>query len=134
MAREATLKEMRRITDHNQSFNSTDTAIGDSVLLYEKISRKGIPEWRGPAKILGVDETGGTVKFRGETFKIARYCVRERVISVSATPSGARDWEEQGPPHQRSRIDGRGSETDGMRVDTARRNGFREATAQLGAQ
>ena len=36
-------------------------------------------ERRGPAVFLEIDEVGVAVKFQEQTFKVARYCVRERV-------------------------------------------------------
>ena len=44
--------------------------VGDSVLFYEASHRKSAPRWRGPAKILAVDDTGATVKFHGRTFRV----------------------------------------------------------------
>ena len=33
----------------------------------------------GPPKILGIGETGGAATYRSQTFKVARYCARERL-------------------------------------------------------
>ena len=48
---------------------------GNSGLLYKASNRKGAPRWRGPAKILDVDDAGATAKFQSPTFKVARNCV-----------------------------------------------------------
>ena len=67
-AQEATLKEvanskLRRILAHNQTFNSSDVKVGDMVIFYKAQNRKSSPRWRGPAKVLELDETGATVNF-----------------------------------------------------------------------
>ena len=54
MAREAMLREMadsklRRILDLNQTHESADSAVGDSPIVCEQVSRKSSPKWRGPA-------------------------------------------------------------------------------------
>ena len=89
--------KMRRIMERNQTFNIAGFAIGDSALFYKQISRKGTQKWRGPATILGIDETRVAMKFQSQTFRIARNCVRKRATSSLATPIGARDLEEQDP-------------------------------------
>ena len=35
--------------------------------------------WRRPAAILDINEAGVTIKFRGQTYKVAGYCVRRKV-------------------------------------------------------
>ena len=54
-------------------------AVGDTGLLYKSRNKKIAPRWRGPAKILDIDETGATVKFRSLTFGMARYCIWGKV-------------------------------------------------------
>ena len=83
-AQEATLKgvansKLRRILAHNQTFNCTEVAVGDMVLFYKTPNRKSSPRRRGPAKVSEIDETGVTVYFQSQTFKVARFCVRRRV-------------------------------------------------------
>ena len=73
MAQEAALKEvanskLRCLLAYNKSFNCTDVAIGDSVLLHETVTRKSTPSWHGPAGILDPGDAGATVKFRSQTF------------------------------------------------------------------
>ena len=58
-----------------QEAASEDVVPGDSVLLRKAANRKGAPRWRGPAKILDIDETGATAKSRSQTLNAARYCV-----------------------------------------------------------
>ena len=77
-AQEATLKEiarskLRRLLAYSKSFNCADIAGGDDVPFYKAQSRKGPPRWRGPAKILEIDETGVTAPFQSQTFNVARY-------------------------------------------------------------
>ena len=48
------------------------------------IRRRGGPPWRGPPKIWDVDETGATVKFQGQYFKVAGYCARKRMVEKDA--------------------------------------------------
>ena len=37
------------------------------------------PRWRGPAKILDIDDAGVRAKFRSQTLKVARCCVRKKM-------------------------------------------------------
>ena len=53
--------------------------IGGAELFHKAVNRKGAPRWRGPAKILDIDDAGVTVKFQSQTFEEAQYCVREKV-------------------------------------------------------
>ena len=96
MAQEAMLRGMatgkvRRIMDRNQTFNSIEITIGDSVIFYRQVSRKSTPRRRGPATILAIHETGVTVKFQSQPFTIARCCVRKRVIPPAQAAIGAQD-------------------------------------------
>ena len=114
MARGALPKEIatnkrRRTLDRNQTFDSADIAIGDSVIFYKQISRKSTPKWRSAAVILDIDETGVTVKFPSQTHKIARFCVRERATSSPGTQFGTA---------------GVGTEVLGCRGDAASGSGF----------
>ena len=81
MAREAALKEIansqqRRILAPKNSFDSVGVQVGDEVLFYKAPSRKSAPRWRGPARVLLLDESGATLSFQGQTFKAARRCMR----------------------------------------------------------
>ena len=58
--------------------------IGDSALCYKAVNRKSTPRWRGPAKILDINETGVTSKFQSRTFKDARYCVGKKEETTDA--------------------------------------------------
>ena len=84
MAWEAALKEvanrkLRRLLACNKSSNCADFKIGDSVLFYKTPDRKRTRKWRGTACISDIDETGETARYRSQTFKVARYCLRGRV-------------------------------------------------------
>ena len=57
------------------------------VFFFKAPNRESLPRRRGPAKVLGVDETGATESFQSQTFKVARYCVRRRVKD-SEEPEG----------------------------------------------
>ena len=77
--REVANSKLRRILAHNQTFNCTELEVGDMVLFYKATTKKSSPRWRGPAKVLAIDESGVTVYFQSQTFKVARFCVRRRV-------------------------------------------------------
>ena len=82
-AQKASLKEMassnlRRLLARKKAFNCAEADIGDMELFYKAQNRKGLPRWRGPAKVIGMDESGVTVTFQSQTFKVARYCVPRR--------------------------------------------------------
>ena len=84
MAQEAALKEvanskLRRLPARKKSFKCTDVQIGDAAIFFEATNRKIKPRWRGPERILDIDETGATVKFQSQTSKVARFCVRKKV-------------------------------------------------------
>ena len=83
-AQEAAMKEianskLRRLLAYNKTFECTDIKMGDTVLFYKSPHRKSHPRWRGPAKILDIDETGVTVKFQSQSFKVALFCVRRKL-------------------------------------------------------
>ena len=60
------------------------------MLFYKTTTRKSAPRRRGPAKILDIDETGVTVKFQSQSFKVARYCVRKKLEEKDVL-----DWDER---------------------------------------
>ena len=96
MDQEATLKKMantkpRRILERNQTFSCADSAVGDSAIFYGRISRKSAPKRCGPASFLDLDESGVTVRFRNQTFKIARCCVRKRMVTSPDARLGGKD-------------------------------------------
>ena len=71
--------KLRRFLAQNKTFNCADIKVGDSALFYKAPRRMRHPHWRGPALILGIDETGALVKFQTQSFKVARFCVRKQV-------------------------------------------------------
>ena len=88
LAQEAALEEkskrkLRRILAFNTSFDSVDVGVGDEVLFYKAPPRKSAPRWRGPAKVLFMDDSGATLSFQGLTFKVARHCVRKKVRALA---------------------------------------------------
>ena len=70
--------KLRRPSAHNNTFNCTEIDAGDMVLSHKAQNRKSSPRWRGPARVLGIDETGATVSFQDQNFKVDRCCVRKR--------------------------------------------------------
>ena len=91
--------KLRRLLAHNKSFNSTDIAIGCSVLFYKTANRKSAPRWRGPAKLPDNDETGATVEFPRQTFEAARFWVRRKMekknvseVEWNSAPGSADLW------------------------------------------
>ena len=95
MAHEAAIKEfangkLRRILLFNNSFDSADVRVGDVVLFYKAPSRKSSPRWRGPATVLLLGDSGATLSFHGQTFKVARHCIR-RKVRTSAEPEASRE-------------------------------------------
>ena len=81
--------KLRRLLAHNTSFNCADVKVGDAVLLHKAPNRDGAPRRRGPSEILDIDETGATVKFQSQTYKVARKCVRKK---AGAQDVGEADW------------------------------------------
>ena len=55
------------------------------MLLYKTPNRKGAARWRGPAKILGIYETGVTAKSQSQYLYLARYCIRKKAEEKDAT-------------------------------------------------
>ena len=95
MAQEVALKgaangRARSLLACTKSVERTGMQIGDAAPFYEAMNRKGALRWRGPAKILGVDDTGVTVEFQSQTFRVARYCVRKKVEEEDL---GEGDWD-----------------------------------------
>ena len=89
-AQEPTLKEiakskLRRLLAHNKTFYCAEIDVGDMALFCKAQNRKSSPRWRGPAKVLEIDETGVNVSFQSQNFKVARYCVRQRMKESEAT-------------------------------------------------
>ena len=69
----------RCLLARNKLFNRADVQGGGDPVLFQKTSdRKEAPRWRGPAKLTAIDNTGLTVKFQSQTFKVAPYCLREK--------------------------------------------------------
>ena len=98
MAQGAALKEvanskLRRLLAYNKTFNCADIKVGDLVLFYKAPHRKSRPRWRGPALLLDIDETGATVKYQTQSFKVARYCVRKQV-KANSDGSGSEDCQD----------------------------------------
>ena len=88
LAQEAALKEVANIRirsplANRKTFESTDVMIGDSALFYKASNRKSLPKWRGSACILDIGAIGVTARHHSQTFKVARYCVRKRVLCAS---------------------------------------------------
>ena len=62
-AGEAANSKLRELMAHIKSFMCTDLQIGDAALLYKVMHQKSTLRWRGLAKILDSDGTGGIRKF-----------------------------------------------------------------------
>ena len=97
MVRGAMLKELangtlRRILDCNRSLSirilRSATRRSSSDRLVAKVLRNGgDPRWRGSANvILDFDETSVTIEIQIQTFKIARFGVRRRMVTPPDTP------------------------------------------------
>ena len=71
-----------------KSFKCMDVQIGGPVLFYKTANRKGSPRWRGPAKILDIDEAVVAVKFQSQTFKVAWYRARKTAEEKDAEEGG----------------------------------------------
>ena len=68
MAQEAASKEianskLRRNLAANNSFDSAGVRVGDDAVFYKAPARKSAPRWRGPAKVLLLDESGAPPSF-----------------------------------------------------------------------
>ena len=71
--------KLRHLLAQNQPFGCTCVEVGASVLFYRVASRTSALQRRRPTVILDPDVTGVSVKFQGQTFKVAHYCMRRRV-------------------------------------------------------
>ena len=61
-AQEATLQEianrkLRRLLVQNRTFNCAEIDVDGMAIFYKAQNRKSSPRWRGPAKVLEIDET-----------------------------------------------------------------------------
>ena len=88
-AREAALKEvadskLRRLLANAKSFICADIPIGDSVLFYKAQHRESSTQWRGPANVQEMGETGVTATSQSQTLKAARFCVRSMLHEKDA--------------------------------------------------
>ena len=70
---------LRRLLAYNKSLDCAAVQVGVSFRFYRAASRKSAPRQRGQAKILGIDDAGVTVKFQGQTFKVAQYSLRTKL-------------------------------------------------------
>ena len=59
--------KLRRLLVYRKPFNCTVAQVGDSLLSYRALSRRSPPRWRGPAKILDIDDAGAPAQFRSPT-------------------------------------------------------------------
>ena len=80
MAPEAAAKETansrwRGPLAHSSAFNCADARVGDSVISYRTVSLESAPRRRGPEAIVEIDDAGVTVRSRGQTTEVARFCV-----------------------------------------------------------
>ena len=57
--REVAKSELRRLLANKKSVKCTDVQIGDTALCYTAANRESTPRWRGPARILDIDEILG---------------------------------------------------------------------------
>ena len=96
MAQEAALEAIansksRRILAFNNSFDSAGVRVGDEVPFYKAPPRKSPSRRRGPAKALLLDESGATVSFQGQTFKVAPHCVSKNVRASAESGASCED-------------------------------------------
>ena len=92
-AQEATLKDiakskLRRLLARNKTPNCAEIDVGDMAIFYKAQNRKSSLRWGGPAKVQEIDETGVTVSFQIQHFKVARYYVGKRMKDSEVTGSG----------------------------------------------
>ena len=95
LAQEATLwviadSRMRRFASRNKYFKCADVQPGRSAPLNKSVGRRSAPKWCGPEAVIGTDAGGVTAKFQGQSYKVARYCVRRRVDPEVA---GSVEWD-----------------------------------------
>ena len=84
MEQEAALKKvanrkLRRLLAYNTTFDCAEIEISESALFYKTNNRKSMSKCAGTARIQESGETGVTVRYQSQTFKVARYCVRKKV-------------------------------------------------------
>ena len=72
-------KEIASPVGAKKTFQCADVQVDDSVVCLGRIGLKVAPKWRVPAAALDIDDTEASVKFRSQTFKVVRYCVRRRM-------------------------------------------------------
>ena len=66
--KEVANSKLRGLSAYDKSFKCTDVRIGNTPLSYEAVFREGAPRWRGPAKILDIDEPCVTVELQSQIF------------------------------------------------------------------
>ena len=64
-AQEATLEgvaesKRRRLLARDKTPNCAEIDVGDMALFYKAQNMKSLPRWRGPAKVIEMDESGVT--------------------------------------------------------------------------
>ena len=96
MAQETALREianskLRRISARNNSPDSVDVRAVGEVLFHKALSRRSSPRWRGPAKVLPLDETGATLSSQGQPFEVARHGVRRKVRALAEPEASCDD-------------------------------------------
>ena len=101
-ARGAALKQvgngkLRRLLQ-KKTFNCADTNPGGSALFYKAQDRESLPQWRGPANILNIDDAGVTATLQNQAFKVARYCVRKHMKAIDVRDKGWRNSLHRGDP------------------------------------
>ena len=100
--------EPRRLLARNHSFYCAEVKAEYSLLFSNSVSRKSAPRRRGTAAISDIDEAGVTTRFRGQTFKVARFCVCRQVA-----PKDAGEVEWNPAPGSLDSLDGAPSVTSG---------------------
>ena len=94
MPQETALRRMassksRRASACTRSFNYTDVEEENSAPFYKAVNRNGATRRRGPKVILDIDGIGVTAKFRSQTLRAARYCVRRH---LGLEDAGGGNW------------------------------------------
>ena len=97
--------KLQRLLAYHKSFNCTDIAFEGSFLFVLTQNRKSSLRWRGPARTLGIDETGVAATFGSQTFKVARYCVRKRLHEADARGEGRQNSLQRGNPRMSQKPD-----------------------------
>ena len=94
MSQEAALKEVAAASVGGR----WPIMIGAPALFHKAMYRKIALHWGGPETILDIDETGVTEKFRPQTSKVARSCVRKQVEEKDAEDAELNLWQGQTRP------------------------------------